>query len=111
MLPDFYEKVKKKGENVGSCFVSAVPGSFYDRLFSDQSLHIVYSYSVHWLSQTRPPNVIQAYGKQFITDFTEFLQLRSEELVNSGRMVLTLVGSSEVDPTSDDGRGHLELLA
>ncbi|GJV80954.1 benzoate carboxyl methyltransferase [Tanacetum coccineum] len=128
MLPDFYEKVKKKGENVGSCFVSAVPGSFYDRLFPDQSLHLVYSsYSVHWLSQvpeglenntlnvymakTSPPNVIQAYGKQFITDFTEFLQLRSEELVRGGRMVLTLVGRSEVDPTSDDGCGHLELLA
>ncbi|PWA64613.1 S-adenosyl-L-methionine-dependent methyltransferases superfamily protein [Artemisia annua] len=128
MLPDFYEKHKKKGENVGPCFVSAVPGSFYERLFPDQSLHLVYSsYSVHWLSQvpeslenntshvymakTSPPNVIQAYGKQFITDFTNFLRLRSEELVYGGRMVLTLVGRSEVDPTCDDGCRHLELLA
>ena len=63
------------------------------------------------MAKTSPPNVIQAYGKQFITDFTNFLRLRSEELVYGGRMVLTLVGRSEVDPTSDDGCRHLELLA
>lgn len=130
MLPDFYEMLKKqKGEEyVSPCFVSAVPGSFYDRLFLDQSLHLVYaSYSVHWLSQvprglenntsniymakTSPPNVFQAYAKQFNTDFTNFLQLRSEELVCNGRMVLTVVGRSIVDPISDDGCRHLELLA
>ncbi|GJZ56860.1 benzoate carboxyl methyltransferase-like protein [Tanacetum coccineum] len=128
MLPDFYEMLKKRnGEYVSPCFVSA-PGSFYDKLFLDQSLHLVYaSYSVHWLSQvprglenntsniymakTSPPNVFQAYAKQFNTDFTKFLQLRSEELVCNGRMVLTLVGRSIVDPTSGDGCRHLELLA
>ena len=53
LLPNFYAKLKEdKGKDFGPCFVSAVPGSFYDRLFPDESLHLVYSsYSVHWLSQ------------------------------------------------------------
>ncbi|MFS7915574.1 putative methyltransferase [Helianthus anomalus] len=41
-----------KGDKFGPCFVSAVPGSFYGRLFPDESLHLIHSsYSVHWLSQ------------------------------------------------------------
>ncbi|KAI7742084.1 hypothetical protein M8C21_030090, partial [Ambrosia artemisiifolia] len=128
LLPNFYAKLKKKGGNFNPCFVSAVPGSFYCRLFPDHSLHIVHSsYSVHWLSQapdglesnalniymakTSPPNVFQAYEKQFKTDFTKFLQMRSEEIVCGGRMVLTLVGRSVVDPTSDDSCRLWELLA
>lgn len=52
LLPDFYAKLKKeKGERFGPCFVSAVPGSFYDRLFPNQSLHLVNSANCnHWLS-------------------------------------------------------------
>ncbi|KAI3760824.1 hypothetical protein L1987_51223 [Smallanthus sonchifolius] len=107
---------------------ASVPGSFYCRLFSDQSLHLVHSsYSVHWLSQvpeglessalniymakTSPLNVFQSYQKQFKTDFTKLLQLRSEEIVSGGCMVLTLVGRSVADPTSDDGCLLWELLA
>ncbi|KVG72834.1 SAM dependent carboxyl methyltransferase [Cynara cardunculus var. scolymus] len=118
MLPNFIAKLKKeKGENFGPSFVSAVPGSFYGRLFPDQSLHLVHSsYSVHWLSQlpeglennkaniymskTSPPNVIQGYQKQFYSDFTNFLNLRSEEIVCGGRMVLTFLGRSIADPTN-----------
>ncbi|KAI3741181.1 hypothetical protein L1987_58848 [Smallanthus sonchifolius] len=130
LLPDFYAKLRKeKEENSSPCFVSAVPGSFYGRLFPNQSLHLVHSsYSLHWLSQvpeglesnalniyitkTSPPNVFQAYGKKFKTDFTKFLQMRSEEIVCGGRMVLTFVGRSVVDPTSDDGCSPLwEVLA
>lgn len=53
LLPDFYAKLtKKKGENFGPCFISGVPGSFYGRLFPDESLHFVHSsYSIQWLSQ------------------------------------------------------------
>ncbi|KAK9075330.1 hypothetical protein SSX86_003653 [Deinandra increscens subsp. villosa] len=128
-LPDFYAKLeKKKGENSGSCFVSAIPGSFYGRLFPNQSLHIIHSsYSIHWLSQvpeglknnllniymakSSPPNVFQEYGKQFKSDFMKFLQLRSEEIVCGGHMVLTLVGRSVADPTSNDGCCLLQLHA
>ncbi|KAI7744333.1 hypothetical protein M8C21_032749, partial [Ambrosia artemisiifolia] len=129
LLPDFYAKLRKdKGEGFGPCFVSAVPGSFYDRLFPDQSLHLAHAANAnHWLSQvpsglenngsniymakTSPPNVFLAYGKQFHTDFTKFLQLRSEELVLGGSMILTFPCRSIVDPTSDDGVAINELLA
>ncbi|KAD3069250.1 hypothetical protein E3N88_37130 [Mikania micrantha] len=129
LLPDFYAKLmKEKGENFGPCFVSAVPGSFYDRLFPDQSLHLVHSsYSIHWLSQVpehiennalniyvakdSPPNVFQEYAKQFHTDFTNFLKLRSKEIVCGGCMVLTLLGRSIADSTSDDACDLWEQLA
>ncbi|XP_076942308.1 S-adenosyl-L-methionine:benzoic acid/salicylic acid carboxyl methyltransferase 3-like [Bidens hawaiensis] len=128
LLPEFYAKRKEKGENFGSCFVSAIPGSFYNRLFSDRRLHFVHSsYSLLWLSKvpdgiesntlniymakTSPPNVLQAYGKQFKADFTKFLQLRSKEILCGGRMVLTLVGRSDANPTSDDGCCLWALLA
>ncbi|KAM0024363.1 putative methyltransferase [Helianthus debilis subsp. tardiflorus] len=129
LLPSFYSKLKEEnGENSCLCFISAVPGSFYGRLFADKSLHLVHSsYSLHWLSQvpegletnalniymakTSPPSVFQAYGKQFKTDFTKFLQMRSQELVCGGHMVLTFAGRSVADPTSDDGCCLWELLA
>ncbi|GJW53803.1 benzoate carboxyl methyltransferase-like protein [Tanacetum coccineum] len=129
MLPDFYATLKKeKEETMGHCFVSAVPGFFYARLFPDQSMHFVHSsYSLQWLSQvpkgignntsniyiakTSPPNVIKAYAKQFYEDFTKFLLMRSKEIVRGGCMVLTIVGRSIVDPTSDDCCSFWELLA
>ncbi|XP_062079450.1 probable caffeine synthase MTL2 isoform X2 [Humulus lupulus] len=53
-LPSFYERLKKeKGDKFGTnCFITAMPGSFYGRLFPNNSMHIVHSsYSLHWLSQ------------------------------------------------------------
>lgn len=58
-LPDFYKKLNTvtgpgSGSGYGnvSCFVSAVPGSFYGRLFGLKSQHFVHSSSsLHWLSQ------------------------------------------------------------
>ncbi|KAJ0475425.1 putative methyltransferase [Helianthus annuus] len=129
LLPEFYAKLKReKGENFGPCFVSAIPGSFYGRLFPDKSMHLVHSsFSVHWLSQvpqgienntsniytakTSPPNVFQAYAKQFRTDFTNFLKSRSKEIVLGGCMILTFLGRSIADPTSDDGCSIWEQLA
>nr|XP_043637355.1 benzoate carboxyl methyltransferase-like [Erigeron canadensis] len=129
LMPDFYAKIRKgKKENFGPCFVSAVPGSFYTRLFPEQSLHIVYSsYSVQWLSQvpqglgenklnlyitkTSPPKVIQAYQQQFHWDFTTFLKMRSKEIVPGGKMVLAFPARSINDPTSDDCCSLWELLA
>ncbi|CAI9259437.1 unnamed protein product [Lactuca saligna] len=105
LLPKFYANLKKeKGENI-CCFVSATPGSFYGRLFQDGSLHLVHSsYALHWLSQvpegiennkeniymakTSPPNVFEAYRKQFHTDMKMFLQMRSSEIVRGGCMKL-----------------------
>lgn len=127
-LPAFYDNVKKeKGDEFGPCFISGMPGSFYDRIFPSKSLHFVHSsYSVHWLSQVpeglennkeniylatgSPPDVFEAYLKQFQRDFSSFLRLRSHEIVPGGRMVLTLLGRSIVDFSSKDGCGRYQLL-
>ncbi|GFQ05543.1 benzoate carboxyl methyltransferase [Phtheirospermum japonicum] len=96
------------------CFVYGVPASFYGRLFPTNSLHFAYSsFSVHWLSQipeglgknnneniyiapNSPPQVCEAYAKQFQKDFSRFLSLRSEEITSGGRMVLAFVGRNVV---------------
>ncbi|KAH0728731.1 hypothetical protein KY284_004596 [Solanum tuberosum] len=109
-IPSFYGDLKDEA----NCFISGVPGSFYERLFPSKSLHLVHSsYSIHWLSQapekiennnniyiarTSPPQVFEAYLNQFDKDFSRFLQLRSEEIVSGGHMVLTFMGRSIPDP-------------
>jgi jasmonate O-methyltransferase len=40
----------------------------------------------------RLPLVLEAYAKQFRKDFTLFLELRAKEMVQGGRMVLSLIG-------------------
>ncbi|KAH0726248.1 hypothetical protein KY284_002113 [Solanum tuberosum] len=98
-IPSFHPNLKE-----ANCFVSGIPGSFYERLFPSKSLHLVHSsYSIHWLSQapekiensnniyiarTSPPQVFEAYLNQFDKDFSRFLQLRSEEIVSGGHMGL-----------------------
>ncbi|MED6169494.1 hypothetical protein PIB30_021791 [Stylosanthes scabra] len=108
-LPQFLETLeKKKGHKSGSCFINATPGTFYKRLFPDDSLHLIHSsFSLHWLSQapkklgnkenvhltsTSPAAMHRAYAEQFQKDFKLFLKLRSQELVPNGGMVLTLLG-------------------
>ncbi|KAI3870760.1 hypothetical protein MKW92_004386 [Papaver armeniacum] len=123
------ELTRTKGDSSGSCFVSGTPGTFYGRLFPSETLHIVHSsYSLMWLSQvpqgiektnkgnfyiakSSPPSVAAAYLNQFKKDFRRFLECRYEELVNGGRMVLTLVGRSASDPTSKESCSFWELLA
>ncbi|CAA0412447.1 unnamed protein product [Arabidopsis thaliana] len=109
-VPFFNKRVKSKR----LCFVSGVPGSFYSRLFPRKSLHFVHSsYSLHWLSKvpkgleknsssvyittSSPPNAYKAYLNQFQSDFKSFLEMRSEEMVSNGRMVLTFIGRKTLD--------------
>uniref|UniRef100_A0ACD5WIZ0 Uncharacterized protein n=1 Tax=Avena sativa TaxID=4498 RepID=A0ACD5WIZ0_AVESA len=90
------------------------PGSFYERLFTSGSLHLVCSScSLHWLSKSpevlvknhiaaydidentrreRLPIVHEAYAQQFRKDFTRFLELRAKELAPSGQMVVSVIG-------------------
>lgn len=90
------------------------PGSFYERLFTSGSLHLVCSSnSLHLLSKApedlmrnqilaydidehvrceRLPMVLEAYAQQFRKDFTLFLELRAKELVPGGRMVVSIPG-------------------
>ncbi|KAM3341782.1 hypothetical protein P3S68_026748 [Capsicum galapagoense] len=133
-LPKFIQKIKEeKGSE--NCYVVGVPGSFYGRRFPNKSLHFVHSSSsLHWLSQvpfglatnarttlnkgklyisqTSPSDVIKAYVSQFQNDFSLFLQSRSPEMVPGGRMLLSLMGRSSIDPTIEDGCYYQwELLA
>ncbi|KAG9444281.1 hypothetical protein H6P81_015621 [Aristolochia fimbriata] len=130
-LPEFYEKLgKEKGEGYfKSCYVAAVPGSFYGRLFPRRSLHFIHSsYSLQWLSrvppqitstsikgniyltESSPGFVVKAYSDQFTTDFQLFLQSRSEEIVPGGRMVLTLLGRTTLDASSKEACYIWKLL-
>ncbi|XBI31996.1 hypothetical protein VPH35_055504 [Triticum aestivum] len=90
------------------------PGSFYERLFTSDSMHLICSSNnLHLLSKApedlsrnhipaydtdeharheRLRMVRKAYARQFRKDFTLFLKLRDKELVPGGRMVLSLVG-------------------
>ncbi|PIA52746.1 hypothetical protein AQUCO_01000546v1 [Aquilegia coerulea] len=128
-VPSFYEKLRKDwGNGFGPCLVAGVPGSFYGRLFPQNTLNIVHSSNcLHWLSQvpqeiennngsihlakTSPPNVFQAYSKQFYKDFTIFLSSRSLEIVLGGRMIIIMLGRRYSDPSTKDCSFYWELLA
>ncbi|GAY43043.1 hypothetical protein CUMW_071570 [Citrus unshiu] len=135
-LPAFFKKQKQeKGIGFGRCYVSAVAGSFYDRLFPDKSLHFVHSSSsLHWLSQvppvlesnaipaalnkgkiyiskSSPQCVLDAYSVQFQNNFSMFLRSRAAEMVAGGRMVLSFLGRRSIDPTTEESCYHWELLA
>ncbi|KAG5628301.1 hypothetical protein H5410_000018 [Solanum commersonii] len=92
-------------------FASAIPSSFYGRLFPLSSLHIAYSYcAVNWLSQA-PKELIDmrnkrrihydgasievwnAYVTQFHKDMGVFLSARAKEIVPGGLIVLILSAS------------------
>lgn len=134
-LPAFYDGLKEeKGIGFGSCFIAAMPGSFYGRLFPSNSLHFVHSSSsLHWLSQvpvglegnaprhlnkgkvyiskSSPQSVLDAYSLQFQNDFSLFIKSRAQELVPGGRMILSFMGRTSADPTTEDSCYHWELLA
>ncbi|KAL8500599.1 hypothetical protein ACS0TY_020254 [Phlomoides rotata] len=111
----------ERRELLDACFIYGAPGSFHENLFPTNTLHFVYSsYSLHWLSQVpegvgkknkenihmtmmSPPEVFEAYAEQFQRDFTRFLRIRGEEIVDSGCMVLTFIGRRFVDPSPNDG--------
>ncbi|GKB58398.1 benzoate carboxyl methyltransferase [Tanacetum coccineum] len=109
MLPDFYANFRKEmSANPVLCFISAVPGIIMlnkvPEGIENNGLNI-------FMAKTSPHNVFEAYGKQFQADFTKFLQMRSEEIVCGGCMVLTFLGRRTRDPTRDDSGCIWELLA
>ncbi|XP_073034970.1 benzoate carboxyl methyltransferase-like [Primulina eburnea] len=127
LVQSFYQK--KETKTKPRCFIYGSPGSFYDRLFPSNSMHFVYSsYSIHWLSgvpeglesnnkeniyiaKTSPANVLEAYANQFQRDFFKFLNIRGEEMIPGGRMVLSLSGRRLEDASSMVENAHFTILA
>ncbi|XP_043721798.1 3,7-dimethylxanthine N-methyltransferase CkTbS-like, partial [Telopea speciosissima] len=112
----FFENYQQlEGERIGEdskkCFIAGAPGSFYERLFPLNSLHLVppgltnevgipINKGKIYISNTSPPPVSKAYLEQFQEDFTSFIMLRSKELIPNARMVLILHGRQGGDPSS-----------
>ncbi|XP_024047335.1 salicylate carboxymethyltransferase [Citrus clementina] len=135
-LPDFHRQLRNErgGGSSPSVYIAGYPGSFYGRLFPNNSLHFIHSSnSLHWLSkvpptlynemgesinkgniyisESSPSAVSKAYFKQFQEDFTLFLRSRSEELVVGGRMVLILLGRIGPDHVDRGNSFFWELLS
>uniref|UniRef100_A0A0E0PVN8 Benzothiadiazole-induced S-adenosyl-L-methionine:salicylic acid carboxyl methyltransferase 1 n=1 Tax=Oryza rufipogon TaxID=4529 RepID=A0A0E0PVN8_ORYRU len=96
----------------------SLPRSYYTRVFPDKSVHLFHSsYSLHWRSQmfqesnngeflnegniyiakTTPKSVIKLYQELFYDDFSKFLELRYQELVSGGQMVLSFLARKKDD--------------
>ncbi|KAK8545102.1 hypothetical protein V6N13_066410 [Hibiscus sabdariffa] len=123
-VPDFK---KDMGDLRGPCFIAGVPGSFYERIFPSRSMHFIHSStSLQWLSKvpkglennkgniymskSSSSDVFKAYSEQFQMDFSNFLRLRSKEMIDGGRMLLSLMGRSITDPASKDCCSLWDLL-
>ncbi|XP_071724900.1 probable methyltransferase TCM_000331 [Rutidosis leptorrhynchoides] len=104
-IPNFYKKLENaKGEWSSRCFISAVPGSFYGRLFPNKSLHFFYSaFSTHWLSKV-PDCYLMNKGNLYMA------RSRSMEIVCGGRMMFTMIGRNTLDPRTSDCCYPYELL-
>ncbi|EMS66346.1 Salicylate O-methyltransferase [Triticum urartu] len=109
-----------KGEPIPAFYIAGLPSSYYTRLLPRRSVHLFHSsYCLHWRSRlpdglegkkrsypnegnigigaTTPPCVVKMYKEQFQKDMLLFLQLRHEELVANGQMVLTFLGRKHDD--------------
>ncbi|CAA7405997.1 unnamed protein product [Spirodela intermedia] len=126
-LQGFYERREavRPAEGLCRCFVAGIAGSFHGRLFPSRSIHLFHSSSsLHWLSQDplkiqaergmvlnkgniyiseeSLPSVVEAYKRQFQSNFSSFLRSRSVETVVGGRMVLNLGVRTSLDPAQAD---------
>lgn len=64
-----------------------------------------------YAASTSPSSVLKAYSKQYERDFATFLKYRSEELVEGGRIVLTMPDRENEHHLSNVCRFMLEPLA
>uniref|UniRef100_A0A0E0DZR9 Jasmonate O-methyltransferase n=1 Tax=Oryza meridionalis TaxID=40149 RepID=A0A0E0DZR9_9ORYZ len=79
-----------KGDSLPSYYISGLPKSYYSRLFPRQSVPEGLEASGKslsnkdniYISSTTTPLVVKLFQEQFRKDFSLFLKLRHEELVN-----------------------------
>ncbi|KAK4781103.1 hypothetical protein SAY87_017209 [Trapa incisa] len=62
------------------------------------------------IASSSPERAMDAYYKQFQSDFSEFLKSRAQEVVSGGRMVLTMLGRRSQHPSSEQPYCISELL-
>lgn len=128
------EKMKNAIASLPNYYVMAVPGTFYGRLFPLNSVHFFHSsIALHWgskvpdgvrleegvplnkhnihIAATSTPNIIKSYYEQFKSDFSTFLNLRFNELVPGGRMVLSFLERKSLDARNGELSCLLGLLA
>lgn len=108
-----------------SYYAHAAIGSFYDRVFPDESIHIVNcSYGLHFLSRVpsyvedkkslawnkgkvyyshSKEDVIKEYSRQYEKDMECFLNARAQEVVPGGLMFITV-------PARPDGTPHSNVI-
>ncbi|XP_006652977.3 indole-3-acetate O-methyltransferase 1-like [Oryza brachyantha] len=123
LLPQHAAATAAAAGNGRRYFAAAVPGSFHDRLFPEQSIDVFTStFSLHWLSQV-PEGVADkrspaynkgkvfahgaseetgaAYRRQFWSDVSRFLGCRAVELKPGGAIFVVFLGrpSSTRGPT------------
>uniref|UniRef100_A0A0E0PVN6 Uncharacterized protein n=1 Tax=Oryza rufipogon TaxID=4529 RepID=A0A0E0PVN6_ORYRU len=94
-----------KGDSLPSYYISGLPKSYYSRLFPRQSVpegleaggKSLSNKDNIYISSTTTPLVVKLFKEQFRKDFSLFLKLRHEELVNDGHMVLIFFGRKDED--------------
>ncbi|KAJ8550883.1 hypothetical protein K7X08_000253 [Anisodus acutangulus] len=108
-----------------SYYAAAAVGSFYDRVFPDESLHIVNcSYGLHFLSRVpsevedktslawnkgkvyyshSKEEVIREYSRQYEKDMNSFLSARALEVVPGGLVFISV-------PARPDGTPHSKVI-
>ncbi|RRT76052.1 hypothetical protein BHE74_00002382 [Ensete ventricosum] len=104
---------EEKGELLVPYYVVGVPGSFYGRLFPcrsvPQGLESDHGVPLNkgniYITETSPPQVVEAYQEQYRRDFSSFLKSRYAELSVGGGMVLTFLGRKK-----HPANGDLSLL-
>ncbi|KAL6658595.1 hypothetical protein ACP70R_004181 [Stipagrostis hirtigluma subsp. patula] len=105
----------KEEERLPHFYVAGLPGSYYTRLFPCQSVHLPGGLDGNeqniYIAKTTPLSVVKQYQEQFHKDFMLFLELRHEELVFGGQMVLTFLARKDADAYNGSLSYLFDLLA
>ncbi|KAH9326941.1 hypothetical protein KI387_007119, partial [Taxus chinensis] len=102
------------------CFVAGVPGSFYNVLFPDSTIHVCFSImALHWISEVPEAilhkdsplynrgkvwinrgrqDIVDLYSKQSQKDLTTFMKCRAKEMAEGGLLFLCLMGRPDSSP-------------
>ncbi|RQP03311.1 hypothetical protein POPTR_019G022200v4 [Populus trichocarpa] len=91
--------------------ISFIPLAAYTGFLRCQKVYQITRGTYTCMAKASPPNVFKAYLEQFQKDFSLFLRLRSEEIIQGGRVVFTFISRSTDDPRSNDCCLISELLA